>query len=85
MEDFDFGKDRTEHTSHCFEYLRQSLVCSADSSLEPAGSRVDGFLGWGFPRQCRSFDEIKKWSEKSRAFDAHGFLAADLLKFDHDR
>lgn len=78
LEDFDFGRDRKQHTGHCFEYLRQSIMCSADSSVEPAAN-VEGFLGWGFPRQCRDFGELRDWTEDSRAFDGHGFLAADLL------
>ncbi|CAD6580422.1 MAG: hypothetical protein ASARMPREDX12_009559 [Alectoria sarmentosa] len=80
LEDFDFGLDRTSHTSHCFEYLRQSLMCSADPSIEPADTRVDGFLGWGFQRQCRNFVELKGWAENSRAFEGHGFLAADIVQ-----
>lgn len=35
---------------------------------------VNGFLGAGFPRQCRDFEELKGWAETHRAFDAHGFL-----------
>ena len=77
LEDFDFGINRTLHTSHCFEYLRQSLMCSADPSIEPA-ARVDGFLGWGVQRQCRDFVELKSWAEDSRAFEGHGFLAAEI-------
>ena len=50
-------------------------MCSADSSIEPAGERVEGFLGWGFERQCRDFDGLIAWAEKWRAFDGHGFIA----------
>ena len=78
LEDFDFGIDRTPHAAHCFEYLRQSLMCSADSSLEPAENARAGFLGWGFQRQCRDFRSLMVWAETWRAFDAHGFLAKDL-------
>lgn len=74
-EDFDFGLDRSKHTSHCFEYLRQSIMCSADSTLEPADNSLMGFLGWGFQRQCRSHDELLHWAEKWKAFEMHGFLA----------
>ncbi|MCJ1310856.1 hypothetical protein MMC25_004524 [Agyrium rufum] len=79
IEDFDFGHDRNVHVKHCFEYIRQSLICSADSSIEPASPGIDGFLGWDFGRQCRNYEELKDWAEQSRAFDGHGFLAADLL------
>jgi len=76
LEDFDFGLDRAAHTAHCFEYLRQSLMCSADSTVEPAGRRVGGFLGWGFPRPCRDYGELKEWAERWRAFEGHGFTVA---------
>ena len=75
LEDFDFGIDRAPHASHCFEYLRQALMCSADSSIEPAGKRIEGFLGWGFQRQCRDYGGLMDWAEKWRAFDGHGFIA----------
>ena len=50
-------------------------MCSADSSIEPAGSRVEGFLGWGFQRRCRDYEELKEWAEQWKAFEAHGFIA----------
>ena len=75
LEDFDFGIERAPHAAHCFEYLRQALMCSADSSIEPAGERVQGFLGWGFQRQCRDYAKLVTWAEEWRAFDGHGFIA----------
>ncbi|CAF9908069.1 MAG: hypothetical protein ALECFALPRED_004213 [Alectoria fallacina] len=73
LEAFDLGKERKPHVAHCFDYLRQGILCSADSSM-PAVDTVNGFLGAGFPRQCRDFEELKGWAETHRAFDAHGFL-----------
>ena len=78
QQDFDFGLDRSEHTSHCFEYLRQSLLCSSDSTIEPAGEQVEGFLGWGYSRSCKDFTALKRWAEEARVFEAHGFLAKEL-------
>jgi hypothetical protein len=75
LEDFDFGKERKPHVAHCFDYLRQGILCSADSTIEPGVDTVNGFLGAGFPRQCRDFGELQDWAEDHRAFDAHGFLA----------
>ena len=74
LEDFDLGKERKPHIAHCFDYLRQSLLCSADSTMEPAVDSVNGFLGSGFQRQCRDFDQLKMWAEDRRAFNATGFL-----------
>jgi len=74
LQDFDFGINREEHAEHCFEYLRQSIQCSADSTLEPAG-HVEGFLGWGFKRECKDMGYLMGWAEKWRAFDGLGFIA----------
>ena len=75
LEGFDFGLNRTSHTAHCFEYLRQTIMCSADSSVEPAEDVESGFLGWGFWRLCRDYRQLKEWAERWRAFDRLGFLA----------
>lgn len=74
LEDFDLGKERRPHVAHCFDYLRQGILCSADSTIEPAVDTVNGFLGAGFPRTCRNFQGLKSWAEDHRAFDARGFL-----------
>jgi len=54
-------------------------MCSADSTIEPAGFQVEVFLGWGFRRQCRDYEELKNWVEDPRVFDLSGFLASDVL------
>ena len=82
LEDFDFGHERTEHVKHCFEYLRQTLLCTADSTVEPASSMVDNHLSEGrdAPRQCKDFAELRHWTEDRRMFEGHGFLAKDARK-----
>ena len=75
LKDFDFGIERSPHASHCFDYLRQSLLCSADSSLEPAEASMDGFFGWGFRRECRDYDALRDWATMFRVFEGHGFSA----------
>ncbi|KAI1801824.1 hypothetical protein F4811DRAFT_573642 [Daldinia bambusicola] len=77
LENFDFGKDRSPHVAHCFEYLMQGLTCSADTSIEPA-LKGDKFLGRGVLRQCRDFERLKGFVEARRAFNATGFLAHGL-------
>ncbi|KAI1079498.1 hypothetical protein F5B20DRAFT_543764 [Whalleya microplaca] len=78
LQEFDFGKNRTVHAAHCFDYLLQSLTCSADSTVEPAIGREHEFLGSGFQRQCRDFNTLKKFVEEWRVFNASGFLALGL-------
>ena len=62
------------HMRHCFDYLRQALLCSADSTLEPWHPDLGGVTGWGFPRVCRNYDELKLWAEEMRTNDYEGFV-----------
>ncbi|RAK95912.1 uncharacterized protein BO80DRAFT_312700, partial [Aspergillus ibericus CBS 121593] len=52
------------HVRHCFDYLRQSLMCSADTNLEPVTKDLKGVTGWGFTRTCRDLDSVKRWAEE---------------------
>jgi len=66
------------HMHHCFEYIRQGLMCSADSGLEPfrpvvPGSEHLGATGWVNERLCRNYDELMKWAEEWRVEDSTGF------------
>ena len=50
------------HIDHCFDYLRQSLMCAADLTLEgarvePDGSRVT-IDGWGVTHRCRRWEDV---------------------------
>jgi hypothetical protein len=82
LQGFDFGKNRTIHAAHCFDYLEQSITCAADSTVEPGENDPNGFLGSGFSRQCRDFEAVKAYVEKWRVFNATGFFAHGL---DHGR
>ncbi|KAL4939579.1 hypothetical protein BDV06DRAFT_224900 [Aspergillus oleicola] len=78
LERFDFNRNRTVHVAHCFDYLAQTLVCSADSTLEPAVDTEHGYLGSGFQRRCWDFERLKEIVQEKRVFDAEGFLAWGL-------
>lgn len=50
---------QADHMAHCFDYLRQSIMCAGDMTLEwpkegPNGERlvVDG---WGIQHQCKDW------------------------------
>jgi len=75
LQRFDFGRNRSVHVAHCFDYLAQAITCSADSTLEPAVDKEHGFLGSGFARQCSDFEYLKSVVESRRAFNASGFMA----------
>lgn len=48
--------NKRHHTGHCFDYLRQSVECSADMTLEWPRTEEDGRRfktdGWGVPHVC---------------------------------
>ena len=78
LEAFDNGVDRHSHVAHCFEYLRQALMCCADPSLEPFEPPEGGFPGMGFERQCRDYDGLKAWAEEWRTMEVKSFILDDL-------
>jgi len=62
-----------DHVQHCFENVRQALVCHADSNLEDL-EKDGATTGWGFKRMCRDFDGLFEWSEKWRTSDEDDLL-----------
>ncbi|KAJ6114286.1 hypothetical protein N7486_000064 [Penicillium sp. IBT 16267x] len=52
------------HVRHCFDYIRQTLMCGADTSLEVLDRETRATSGWGQRRQCRSYHEVFEWAEK---------------------
>lgn len=47
------------HVQHCFDYIRQALMCAGDMTIEwprtePDGSRF-AFDGWGVAHECKSW------------------------------
>lgn len=50
---------RQDHMAHCFDYLRQSLMCHGDMTLEWPRTEADGSRfavdGWGIEHQCRDW------------------------------
>ena len=54
------------HVAHCFDYLRQSVQCAADTNIEPVDFALGGVTGWGVKRVCRDFEEVKRLAEEWR-------------------
>jgi hypothetical protein len=75
------GADHLEphHLAHCFDYIRQALMCAADSNLEDVvtmddinGHPLTGTEGWGNTRVCRDFWGLFDWTEKWRSHEGGG-------------
>ncbi|KAI9172797.1 Oxidase ustYa [Paramyrothecium foliicola] len=68
------GEGGFAHMRHCFDYLRQTLMCAGDVTLEPVDPELGGVTGWDNLRVCRDYDQIKQWAEMHRVSDLRGFL-----------
>ncbi|KAK7947799.1 uncharacterized protein PG986_008685 [Apiospora aurea] len=62
-----------DHDAHCFDLLRQSLLCAADTTVE--GQTGYG-IGWGTIHQCKDIDAIRVWVENRAGFAWHHFPGA---------
>lgn len=64
------------HEYHCIDYIRQSIMCSGDMTLDYAELHEDGtrrgFSGANSTHQCRDWDAIVHWAEENREGDKKG-------------
>ncbi|KAI1386062.1 uncharacterized protein F4822DRAFT_408842 [Hypoxylon trugodes] len=49
------------HSAHCFDYLRQSIMCAGDTNLE---SETEAGPGWGSKHECVDYDVMLDWANK---------------------
>jgi hypothetical protein len=53
------------HIDHCFDYLRQLLMCNLELTYESARVEPDGERravdGWGTVHQCKDWSAINDW------------------------
>ncbi|RFU72107.1 hypothetical protein TARUN_10150 [Trichoderma arundinaceum] len=63
------------HIGHCFDYLKSSLTCCADTALEGQKSDTEepATDGFGARHVCRNFDQVYQWAETHRASDQTGY------------
>ncbi|KNG45794.1 hypothetical protein DDE82_006856 [Stemphylium lycopersici] len=73
--DFSLDESAVRHNDHCFNYLRNALLCCGDTTLEgqaqtPRFEHMPGTDGTGAVHVCRNFDEIRAFAERSRLVEA---------------
>lgn len=51
------------HVRHCIDYLRQSLMCHGDATVEVKPVGVNGVRGFGIEHQCRDWERLRGWVE----------------------
>jgi hypothetical protein len=47
------------HSSHCFSYLMQGIMCSADTTLE---GETDAGPGEGSEHECKDYEKVLEWA-----------------------
>ncbi|KAH9898989.1 hypothetical protein F4778DRAFT_741851 [Xylariomycetidae sp. FL2044] len=63
------------HLNHCFDYLRQGIMCCGDVALEgeqttfPEG--FDGSDGWDAKHVCKDYGQVYDYLDRNRAEDKH--------------
>ena len=57
------------HTSHCFNYIRQAILCGLDTTLEGSGEGVGVADGSGQMHVCRDDKQSIEWLESHRFAD----------------
>lgn len=79
-----FTRPQLEHTSHCIEYLRQAILCTADTSLEGETGAWPASAAWGQMHTCKSYDALIELADKRAMWDLSDARRPDLSKIHPD-
>jgi hypothetical protein len=68
------SEDVMFHVPHCFDYLRQAIMCNADLALEGSdpkskGGPLGSDQGWDAKHICKDYSQVKKHLEDNMAFN----------------
>jgi len=60
--------DNPDHFTHCLNYVRQAILCSSDTTLEPLDLNELENLDWPdefpvFTRTCKDWTQVAKFNE----------------------
>ncbi|KAK0721016.1 hypothetical protein B0H67DRAFT_577952 [Lasiosphaeris hirsuta] len=65
--------DHHWHMIHCFDYMRQAIMCSADMALEGHETTFPddngGSDGWDSKHVCKDYSQVVNYLESVRAYD----------------
>jgi hypothetical protein len=69
--------DHVDHMNHCFDYLRQTIQCGGDMTMEWPRTEASGARfavdGWGIPHEC------KNWVSRE-AFNSRATIANEICR-----
>lgn len=59
------------HLAHCWDYLRQAIMCAGDTTLEWLHAPPDniGSTGWGYQHTCKDYGALFTYAERYRSTD----------------
>ncbi|TLD23349.1 hypothetical protein PspLS_07016 [Pyricularia sp. CBS 133598] len=66
-----------EHLNHCWDYLRQNIMCAADVTLEWHRYNELVETGWGYEHQCKDWDALQAWVFERRTNNNWGLLRGE--------
>ncbi|KAF6822081.1 hypothetical protein CMUS01_11219 [Colletotrichum musicola] len=49
------------HIGHCFDLLRQTIMCKPDLTIEVANKTLGGVTGFGTEHQCIRWEDLMDW------------------------
>ncbi|KAH8822039.1 hypothetical protein F5884DRAFT_851235 [Xylogone sp. PMI_703] len=59
--------NKPEHLNHCFDYIRQGIMCAGDLTLEPTslnGVQTNGASGWDVEHYCKDWDAVYSYASR---------------------
>jgi hypothetical protein len=71
IEGTDLTQEIIHHSTHCYDYLRQSIMCAADTTLE---GKSELGPGWGSKHECKDYDAVVAWADEMTVFPWRGNL-----------
>ena len=57
-------KKKVGHDNHCFQFLRQSILCKADNAFVPMQTHRNvslAAMGFGTTQRCRNWEQVKQF------------------------
>ncbi|KAK3648387.1 hypothetical protein LTR56_007504 [Elasticomyces elasticus] len=68
-------KPHDDHVYHCFDYIRQALMCAGDMTIEWPRTETDGSRfavdGWGITHECKDWSAIMEFMEQNSVTKIH--------------
>ncbi|KAF2875138.1 hypothetical protein BDV95DRAFT_309506 [Massariosphaeria phaeospora] len=68
-------KTAVPHIHHCFDYLRQTIMCAADTNMEVLDRETHATNGFGQTKKCRNYEHVFAWAERYANSSDTGILS----------